>query len=404
MEKSIGEDEIKGLEEEIDSAVDRLFVEKKGELEESVLMESPLLEPSYEIGKTLHLGSSLELESSLEPSYEIGKTVELERSFSPPAAPHPVLNSIEKMETQLLSLEWEITEENLKKTEEEVLALRGVLKEKSDAVSVLNLMEKVLTYMIKNEENIRPPLIKFLLDSKETIKLLVKKERDSEIDIYKQLAFWGIGARFSCLEEFKEPRVTRPPLSSGEETMKAEKPTMVEKKIEEMLNKMNLFSERIDESFIKINQRLFELERTTQKSPEQLIEMKSLPVNVIVFKIDERLFGVESDKVFKLFKVPDTFYEKYSNQQRIRLKDVEVKMIDLRKCFSMGGGEQKGEIRILAVKDNGEYKGLVVDQVLKKLSTHSEIGGDYGDYFLGVIHWTYEERSVEIPILDLKKL
>ena len=60
--------------------------------------------------------------------------------------------------------------------------------------------------------------------------------------------------------------------------------------------------------------------------------------------------GVESEKVFKLFKVPNTFQEKYSNQQKIRLKDVEVKMVNLKKIFSIQGGEPKGEIRILTVK------------------------------------------------------
>ena len=102
------------------------------------------------------------------------------------------------MEAQLLSLEWEITEEKLKKTREEVLALRELLKQKTDIASILSDMEKVLSHMIENEENIRPPWIKFLLDSKETIKLLMRKETEGEINIYKQLAYLGIEARFSC--------------------------------------------------------------------------------------------------------------------------------------------------------------------------------------------------------------
>jgi hypothetical protein len=98
------------------------------------------------------------------------------------------------MEGQLLSLEWEITKENLEKTKEEVLALRQTLKEKPEAGSVLNLMDKVLDYMIKNEDKIRPALVKFLMDSKETLKLLMRKEADSELNIYKQLGYMGIQA------------------------------------------------------------------------------------------------------------------------------------------------------------------------------------------------------------------
>jgi transposase len=119
--------------------------------------------------------------------------------------------------------------------------------------------------------------------------------------------------------------------------------------------------------------------------------------------VDEKLFGVESEKIFKLFKVPVTFHEKYSDQVKVRLRDLEVKMINLKKIFSIPGEDLPEEMRILTVKDNGEYKGLMVDQVLKKLSTTSEIGGSYGEFFLGRIFFTYEEQPVEIPILDLKK-
>jgi chemotaxis signal transduction protein len=78
-------------------------------------------------------------------------------------------------------------------------------------------------------------------------------------------------------------------------------------------------------------------------------------------------------------------------------------MINLKKTLAIPGGEPKGETRILAVKDNGEYKGLLVDQVVKKVSAPSEKEGKAGEYFSGIIHSTYQEQSVEIPILDLKK-
>jgi hypothetical protein len=46
----------------------------------------------------------------------------------------------------------------------------------------------------------------------------------------------------------------------------------------------------------------------------------------------------------------------------------------------------------------------MVDQVVKKVSAPSEKEGKAGEYFSGIIHSTYQERSVEIPILDLRKL
>jgi chemotaxis protein histidine kinase CheA len=113
---------------------------------------------------------------------------------------------------------------------------------------------------------------------------------------------------------------------------------------------------------------------------------------------------VESEKVFKLFRVPTTFLEKHPGQQKIRLRDLEVKTVDLKKVFSISGGERPGETRILTVKENEEYKGLLVDEVLNKSSTLLEKRGGMGEYFSGVIHSTYQDQSVEVPVLDLKKL
>jgi hypothetical protein len=384
MEKGMGENEIKGLEEEIDSAVDRLFVEKKGGTPEGVSKKSPVKEPSYQMEK------DIDLESPVSP-------------VQPSPAPPPFLQSIEKMESQLLSLEWEITKENLAKTKEEVIALRETLKEKPDIRSVLNLMDKVLNYMVKNEEEIRPPLVKFLLDSKETVKLLMKKETDSEINTYKQLAYVGIQARFSCLEELKEAKPEPPATSLREEAERTEIIVKREKQIEEILSKMNLFLEKAEAISKKVDQQMSRAEQGTQKPSEQAVKAKPVPVNVTVFKVEERLFGVESDKIYKLFKVPGALVNKYSSQEKVRFKDFEARMVDLRKIFSIPKGDRKEEIKILTVKEDGEYKGLMIDEVLERLSTQPDMGGAQDEYFLGTIHWTHQQRSMEVPILDLKK-
>jgi len=426
MDKLMEEEELKGLEEEIDNAVDRLFVEKKKGAAESFLMESPLVEPPLK-PSTLEpstkppvlespmrphpLEPSIKspvLEPSatsslLEPSYEFEKSLDAERSLNPPSAPPappvpiPFLKSIERMEAQLLSLEWEITEEKLRKAMEEILALKELLKQKPDMASILSSMERVLNHMIKNEEDIRPPWIKFLLDSKETIKLLMRKETEGGMNIYKQLAYLGIEARFSCLEGMTDTTIIQPALEEGERR-KSEASIPGEKKIEEMSKSVNLFMKRVEESFGMIQHQILRLEETTRKPPAPT-------VNVTIFKIDEKLFGVESEKIFKLFRVPKTFEEKYSDQQKIRLRNIEVKMVDLKNVLAIQVQRErpKEQIRILTVKEDGEYKGFVVDQVLRKLSTPSERRGKAGGYFSGVIHFTYQEQPVEIPILDLKK-
>jgi hypothetical protein len=381
MEKTIGEEDLKGLEEEIDSAVDRLFVQKRMDQEESVRMEPPILESSHDVEKKVDAG----------------------RPSPPHSEPVPFLESFEKMEAHLLELEWEITKENVRKTKEGVGLLRGISEGKPSITSVLNLMGKVLNHMERNEENISPPMVKFLLDSKETVKLLMKRETGSEMNVYKQLAQLGIEARFSCLQGINGMKAESPVLSLSEEITRADVLPRGDKQVEEILKKMNLFSEKMDEVLKKLNQHLSRVEQGFSQSPEKVVETKDLPINVTVFKVDERFFGVESNKVFKLFRVPNTFHDKYSNQEKIRLKDFEVKLIDLKKIFCIQGEDRRGETNILTVREDGQYKGLIVDRVLKQLSTPTEIGRGYGDYFVGMIRWTYQGHSVEIPILDLKK-
>jgi len=96
-------------------------------------------------------------------------------------------------------------------------------------------MEKLLIRMIKNDGNIRPPQIKFLLDSKETLKLLMNEETGGEINIYRQLALAGIEAKFLSLEGLEETREERPSLGQREETDKTAIPKMWEKQMEGIL-------------------------------------------------------------------------------------------------------------------------------------------------------------------------
>lgn len=455
MDKIKEEDELKGLEEEIDDAVDRLFVESKRGGAKAFSKEPPPLEPSlsssisevsnkpstpepslkpptlepFEQPPTLTplMTSRVEepfmeparLEPSLKPSilepsiktsllepsheFESEKSVTLDHSPRPPSTAVPISKSVENMEAQLLSLEWEITEEKLKRTREEVFALRELLKQKPDMASILSYMEKVVSCMIENEENIRPPWIKFLLDSKETLKLLMRKETEGEITIYKQLAQHGIEARFACLEGMKEVEIVQPPSGKAEGVRRAEFSISGERKIEDMSNRMNAFMEKVEELFRTMRQQMTKIEETAQRHPPPSTQARSKPVDVTIFKVDKNLFGVESEKVLKVFRVPTTFLEKYPNQQKIRLREFEVKMIDLKKMFSIIGGKRPEETRILTIKENGEYKGLMVDQILNKLSALFEEKAGCGEYFSGVVHYTHQERLMEVPILDLKK-
>lgn len=376
MEKIFGEEEFKGLEEEIDSAIEKLFVEKKKTPDED--LNRDFMDPSYSYGMIQDISSKV-------------STNEYEKA-------HDFSSPFEKMETQLLSLEWELTRENIDKTRQEILSFQRMVKDEPQITKILEFMSKILSHISKNDENIQPTFIRFLLDSKETIKLLMRKDRVNDIEVYKQLAFSGLEARYNCLEGLGRAKDIST-LINKDETYKDE--TIIDR----ISSKVNLLSKKIDELISKVDAKLSKIEETKKdlKSIEKGLETRSLLKNITIVKVENRLFGIESDSVVKLFKLPGVMFEKYLNKQKIQLKEFDMKLIDLNRILSIPRESIKEEFRILTVKDNGLYKGFIIDEVVKRLSAYPDSREDYGEYYSGLIYTIYQDESVEIPILDIKK-
>jgi hypothetical protein len=174
------------------------------------------------------------------------------------------------------------------------------------------------------------------------------------------------------------------------------------KKIEEMLSHSNSLCEKMGAVLERIEQRLSE--QGDSRPSEQVKSTPPTLFNITVFQIDEELFGVLSDRVVKLFRVPEGGYGHFQNQQRIRLKDFEVKIIDLKKLLALQEDWERSQVRILVVKTDEDYIGLMVERVLKRFPAYPEIQDGYGEYFWGMIHWNYQNRPVDVPILDLTRL
>jgi hypothetical protein len=58
----------------------------------------------------------------------------------------------------------------------------------------------------------------------------------------------------------------------------------------------------------------------------------------------------------------------------------------------------------LIVRDNGEYKGFLIDNVVDRVSVHPSASGRQEAYASGVIQWTYQQQPMEIPLLDVARL
>ncbi len=363
MEKLFDEEELKGLEAEIEAAVDRLFVEKRQEWKPGPIIEEP------------------------------NKDIFMKKE-------EPPLRSLDRLESHLLSLEWEVSRENLNKSIQEIQELQGSFREDPEIFSVLDRMARLLHQMLKNEEKIEPSLIKILLDSKETLKLLMRREK-GEIEIYKKLAYAGIEARFSWIEETFRSKLK--PQGSPIEIH----PEMdsIRKQIEEVLSRMVSFSQRLDEILQKISDHLCAHEKEGRPQKDVFPEEKSSTLKVTVLKIGETLVGVESDKVFKLFKVPESLIGRLVQLSRIRIRGFDVKMIPLGKILPIEDKDLSGEKQILMVRDDGEFKGLVIDRVLNRLSIPFGRleGSTMEESLLGRFQWIYQDHQEEIPVLDLSK-
>lgn len=485
MEKAPGADDLKGLEEEIDSAVDRLFVEEKKGLVESMPVKSSLSEPSLELETPYDIVSAPSLEKeeplvldkpirekpfpekpsvappSLTPLRNIEEDLFLEKPSPspreeglslevrgqdldqdlfeekpprrasmpgrgeelPPAesAPEveqdlfgekpprsssvsaPVPDPMEKIETQLLSLEWEITNEGIEKTKEKIVELRRHWSGQPQILSISQWMEKVLDSMLKSDANIRPPLITFLMDAKDTIKMLSRGGTTNESNIAKQLAYNGIEARFFGLTALREAP-SQGPAPETRDAGPRPAPEAGMKRMEEIADQIHRFTRTMQDTLEKIEERLSRLEQQPVSRREEEAPQPSSWLTVMVFTLEGRVFGVQNERVFKLFRVPPAFRDKVVDQRRVRLKNVEVRLVDLKKLLSIREKGREGELKLLIVKDEGEYKGLMIEQVLQKVSTCSELAKGAGDYFIGSLPWTYQERPVEISVLDVKRL
>ncbi len=381
-DKTFIDDDLKGLEKEIEAAVDRLFVEKGAK----TAFTAPSIEPPQ--------AASV---SEKEKEAEWGTI-----SLAPPQPPQPI-HPLEALETQILSLEWEVTKENLEKTMEKILAMKEETKGIPEIPSVLHRMARVLTYMIQNEEKIKPHLLQFLVDSKETLKLLMKKEMGPEMDLYKRLVLAGMEARFLTLEEFQEIRPTPTAIPVESPPILPEFSNKPE--FSGILPKMELLSEKIDRLVEKMDQHLMAHTTMAERPVSSPQDGGGLPrTKITLFKIGERLFGVESDKVEKLFKVPKPLSKKILREKRLRLKEWEIRMVDLENLFSIPPEEGEDEKQVLILKIDGEYKGVMMDRVLNRLSGPLEEGTELNEYIQGMMRWTYQDLPIKVPVLNVSKL
>lgn len=365
MDKKISEDEFLELEQEIDSAVDRLFRDK------------------VEFQEGTEGGSLLEPTALVEPQPR-----KLPRKHTP----------LEGLEAQLLQLEWEVTAENLRKSEEEVKALQREFKGDSRILSVLGMMEGVLQRMIEKGGGVQPSLMKFLLDAKEVLKLFLKPMEEGST-LYPQLLCDGLEARASSLLSSAPafPKPISPSLDQGADEGPGAQGW---KRFEELAEGLRGISERMERILSRLESLLLRVE-SGKPEPERVGTGEGIPLRVVLFRACGKLYGVEHAKVYKIFRVPEDIWARYGGVQRIRLKDLEVRLIDLGEFFPTERREGPLGERMLLVREDGQYLGFRIEEVVKQLS--APLWGraqPSSSPVIGHVRWRFANRSVDVPVLD----
>ena len=227
-----------------------------------------------------------------------------------------------------------------------------------------------------------------------------------EFEIYKHLARDGIEARFRSLREPKKTAAERPaePAARRPAEPPSESVPVEWKRVEEGLNQWNRFFGKAESLLQGIEQRLSELERRNQMIPIPS-GRESLPVmDITVFKAFGKLYGVESQTVTKLYKLPPSFSTQWSDHPTILLKDKEVALIDLKKVFPGESWQPVIMSKLLTVQSEGRWKGVLVEEVVKRFSASPSERKENGKPLLGTVKWNYQARPVDVPILDVRGL
>ena len=89
---------------------------------------------------------------------------------------------------------------------------------------------------------------------------------------------------------------------------------------------------------------------------------------------------------------------------KVRLNGLEVRIVGLENFLSISEEDRGEERQILILKRDGEYKGLMVDRVLNRLSGPLEQGQELNEYLLGMIRWTHQGLPIKVPILNFEIL
>lgn len=414
-------DGIEDLDEEIESAVDSLFVEKgadegngpagrKGDISiqaEPIPDISPeVMEESLEknelqgiipdvepVEEEMAIGPEAEpireeMATSLEPepvAEEIATVPTRTGSTEKASEGEKLPKDVETLEVELLSLEWEFNGEILKKIIAALGGLKAVYRDNDSLLKVINMMGKVSLYLLNDEKSVTPETLRFLQDGKEVIKFLTMEK--GEQTIFKNLVVEGINSHFQHLG-----------LESGERMGRARDKILQklcsdlerdrmrlcegENRLRRALHQFKEMKEELifDDGMVGLSDELERIQghlRTCFKGLGDISEQFQREVfgqrlygveRVLLVETQNRMFGIPSDSVIKSYTLADGHTKNIALHDSIALKGKRIPLVKLHKVFNLAMTGGKGYQGIVLVGEGERIIAVLVDRVLRNKS------------------------------------
>jgi hypothetical protein len=410
-------DETDYLDEEIESAVDSLFVElgidggkalggrgkgipQRGEPIPDISPE--MMEESFgkdEFGERPLEPPPAEEEMASPPEAEIveeditaAPQVKPVREGTPslsetPPAENPsggekLPKGLEMLEVEVLSLEWEFSPETLKKIIAALGGLKASYREDESLLKVVDMMGKVSLYLLNDEKAITPDALRFLQDGKEVIRYLTMER--GEQGVFKNLVVEGINSHFQLLGLGGQPRTEkaqdkvlqklcsdlekhRMRLHDGEDQL-GRALNRVRGMKEELIfdDGIRGLSDELEKIHGYLNGCLGRLGEISGQFQREILGKRLYAVEkVLLVEAHNRFFGIPAHVVLKSYTLSDGYARSIGAQDSITIGGRKIPLIKLSGLFNLGAtgaGRPRG---MVLAGQRDQIIAVLVDRVLR---------------------------------------
>lgn len=401
-------DGIEDLDEEIESAVDSLFVEMDadegsglagrkgsfpGQAEPIPDISPEVMEESLEKDEFQGIAPEAEpvkeeMVTAPEPEpvrEEIATATARTEPIEKPLKEEKLPKGVETLEVELLSLEWEFDSEILKKIIAALGGLKAAYRDDDSLLKVINMMGKVSLYLLNDEKSITPEALRFLQDGKEVIKFLATEKEEQAI--FKNLVVAGINSHFQLLGLEGGERKDKPRDKIFQKLCSdLERDRMRlcegENRLGRTLHQFKGMREELifDDGMMGLSEELERIQghlKTCFKGLGDISEQFQREVfgqrlygveRVLLVEMQNRMFGIPSDSVIKSFSLSDDYTKKIAFQNSITLKGKRIPLVKLHEVFNLAMTGAKRPQGIVLVGEKNQIIAVLVDRVLRNKS------------------------------------